>query len=79
MPIYPLKHKETGETKELTMSLSEYEKLKDENPDWDRDYSKQGRVAVRYQPKFLRGLHGNPESWGSEPRIQTKNVFGDQG
>ena len=40
MPTYPVKHKESGEEKELTMSMSSYSKWRDENPDWDRDWSK---------------------------------------
>jgi len=40
MPTYPVKHKETGETKELHMTMKEYCAWKDENPDWDKDWSK---------------------------------------
>ena len=38
MPTYPVKHKETGETKELSMSMVEYCEWKDANPDWDKDW-----------------------------------------
>ena len=40
MPTYPLKHKETGETKELSMTMKEYEQWRKDNPDWDKDWSK---------------------------------------
>ena len=40
MPTYPVKNKETGEEKELSMSMTEYSKWKEENPDWDKDWSK---------------------------------------
>ena len=40
MPTYPLKHKETGEEKELVMTMKEYDVWKKENPDWDKDWSK---------------------------------------
>ena len=40
MPTYPLKHKETGEEKELVMTMKEYEEWRKENPDWDKDWSK---------------------------------------
>ena len=40
MPTYPLKHKETGETKELVMTMKEYDIWKTENPEWDKDWSK---------------------------------------
>ena len=38
MPTYPVKHKETGETKELSMTMKEYCNWKEENPDWDKDW-----------------------------------------
>ena len=45
MPTYPLKHKETGETKELSMTMKEYEQWRKDNPDWDKDWS-QGCAGV---------------------------------
>ena len=38
MPTYPLKNLKTGETQELSMSMSAYEKWREENPDWDKDW-----------------------------------------
>jgi hypothetical protein len=38
MPTYPVKNKETGETKELSMTMKEYSDWKDANPDWDKDW-----------------------------------------
>ena len=40
MPTYPIKNKETGETKELVMSMKEYDQFRKDNPDWDKDWSK---------------------------------------
>ena len=40
MTTYPLKNLKTGETQELSMSMSAYEKWREENPDWDKDWSK---------------------------------------
>ena len=40
MPTYPVKHKETGEEKELSMTMAAYDDWKKENPDWDKDWSK---------------------------------------
>tara|TARA_Y100001963_G_scaffold84157_1_gene116692 strand:- start:1110 stop:1361 length:252 start_codon:yes stop_codon:yes gene_type:complete len=45
MPTYPIKHKETGETKELIMSMTNYEQWRKDNPDWDKDWS-QGSGGV---------------------------------
>ena len=39
MPTYPLVNQKTGEKKELSMTISEYVKWKEENSDWDKDWS----------------------------------------
>ena len=38
MPTYPVKHKETGETKELMMSMIDYDQWRKDNPEWDKDW-----------------------------------------
>ena len=38
MPTYPVIHKETGEKKELSMTMIEYTKWREENPEWDKDW-----------------------------------------
>ena len=38
MPTYPVKHKKTGEKKELSMTMKAYDEWRKENPDWDRDW-----------------------------------------
>ena len=38
MPTYPIKHKETGETKELIMSMKDYDQWRKDNPEWDKDW-----------------------------------------
>ena len=38
MPTYPVINKETGEKKELSMSMKAYDEWRKENPDWDRDW-----------------------------------------
>ena len=39
MATYPVVHKETGEQKEVKMSVHEWSKWLDENPEWTRDWS----------------------------------------
>ena len=36
MPTYPVINKETGEKKELSMSMVAYDEWRKENPDWDK-------------------------------------------
>ena len=40
MPTYPVKNSKTGEEKELSMSMKAYAEWREENPDWDKDWSK---------------------------------------
>jgi len=37
MATYPVVHKETGEQKEVKLSVHEWSKWCDDNPDWKRD------------------------------------------
>ena len=39
MPTYPVINKETGEQKEIKMSNSEWDQWRQDNTDWDRDWS----------------------------------------
>ena len=39
MPTYPVVNKETGEQKEVTMSVLDWDQWKEDNPDWQRDWS----------------------------------------
>ena len=39
MATYPVVHKETGEQKEVSMSVHDWDQWCTDNPDWSRDYS----------------------------------------
>ena len=39
MATYPVINKETGEQKEVAMSIHDWSKWCDDNPDWTRDWS----------------------------------------
>lgn len=39
MATYPVINKETGEQKEVAMSITEWSKWCEDNPDWQRDWS----------------------------------------
>ena len=39
MATYPVINKETGEQKEVVMSVHVWEQWKEDNPTWERDYS----------------------------------------
>ena len=40
MPIYPVKNNKTGEEQTLNMTIANYEQWRKDNPDWDKDWSK---------------------------------------
>ena len=60
MPTYPVKNLKTGETKELYMSMVEYDQWKKDNPDWDKDRSQGIANSVSgvgdYQDKLPQGF-----------------------
>ena len=39
MATYPVVNTNTGETKEVVMSVHEWDKWREDNPNWTRDYS----------------------------------------
>ena len=39
MATYPVKNTNTGETKEVVMSVHDWDKWKEDNPEWSRDFS----------------------------------------
>ena len=46
MPTYPIKNLKTGETKEVIMSMKEYDQWRKDNPDWDKDWSQGAAASV---------------------------------
>jgi hypothetical protein len=63
MPTYPVKHKETGETQELYMSMKDYEQWKIDNPDWDKDWSK-GVAGVGEAGDWRNKMNKTHPGWG---------------
>ena len=39
MPTYPVINRETKEKKELYLSIKDYEQWREDNPEWDKDWS----------------------------------------
>ncbi len=62
MPTYPIKHKETGEEKELVMSMKSYDEWRKKNPDWDKDWSK-GAAGVGEVGEWTDKLHKSHPGW----------------
>jgi len=64
MPLYPVINKNTGETKELSMTISEWEKWKEENfkDGWDRNWS-EGCASACEVGEFKDKLRTKHPSW----------------
>ena len=82
MPTYPVKNLKTGETQELSMTMSAYDEWREKNPDWDKDWSKgcagAGEVGdwrdkmSKTHPgwKDVMGQVKKNKSFGSSPRAK---------
>ena len=77
MPMYDVVNKKTGEKKTLHLSIDDYVKWKEENPDWDKNWEEMN-LLVQYHNMFLRGIHGHPEHKedGSRWRHYDGDAFG---
>ena len=62
MATYPVINKETGEQKEVKMSIHVWDQWKTDNPDWDRDYS---------DPSTMPGLGVEVGEW--KDKLVNKN------
>ena len=62
MPTYPIKHKETGEKKELSMTMKEYDTWRKENPDWDKDWQA-GVAGVGEVGDMTTKVEANSAGW----------------
>lgn len=59
---YPVIHKETGEQKELEMSVSAYTQWREDNPEWDKDWS-QGCASIGEVGEWRNRLINRNPGW----------------
>ena len=50
MATYPVKNTETGEQKEVKMSIHEWDQWKIDNPDWERFYTPENSPGLGLEP-----------------------------
>ena len=62
MPTYPLVNQKTGEKKELSMTMLEYGQWKEENPEWDKDWS-QGCAGIGEVGDWQNKLKKSHPGW----------------
>ena len=66
MATYPVVNNKTGDRKEVVMSVMDWDKWKDDNPDWSRDYSDPSTVpglGVEAVGEWQDKLHKKHPSW----------------
>tara|TARA_Y100001963_G_C6546316_1_gene337820 strand:+ start:94 stop:342 length:249 start_codon:yes stop_codon:yes gene_type:complete len=64
MATYPVINKETGEQKEIQMSILEWDQWKTDNPDWDRDWSDPSTMpGVGEVGEWADKLHKKHPGW----------------
>ena len=47
------------------MSITKWDQWLKDNPDWKRCWEEQELPLVQYQDRFLRGMHGRPDDYGT--------------
>ena len=80
MPTYPVINLKTKETKELSMTMLEYDKGKKDNPDWDKDWS-QGCAGIGEVGDWKQKLIKSKPGWndvlhkaGQQPGANVKPI-----
>ncbi|AIR93580.1 transcriptional regulator [Prochlorococcus phage P-TIM68] len=71
MPTYPWKNLKTGETKTVSMTMTNYEQWRKDNPDWDRDWS-QGCAGVGEVGEWTDKLKTKYPGWNDVLRKAQK-------
>ena len=71
MPTYPVINKATGETKELSMPVKEYEQWRKDNPDWDKDWA-QGCAGIGEVGDWQNKLISRNPGWNDVLRNASK-------
>ena len=66
MPVYPIINKKTGEQKEISFCISEWENFKKENGEWIRDWSDPSTAPSNFEVGDWRNkLTSKHPSWNS--------------
>ena len=76
MPTYPVKNLKTGETKEIQMSMTDYDQWRKDNPDWDKDWSK-GCASSQEVGDFRDKLRAKHPGWNEVLKKTQKNNYGN--
>ena len=82
MATYPVINKTTGEQKEVKLSVHEWDQWKENNPEWDRDWSDPSTCPSaaelgEWKDKLIKskpGLNEVLEKASKAPKSQVKKI-----
>ena len=72
MATYPVKNTNTGETKEVVMSVHDWDQWKIDNPDWDRYFTPDNAPGVGEVGEWKDKLRKTKPGWNDVLRKAQK-------
>ena len=63
MATYPVRNKETGETKDVVMSVHAWDQWREDNPDWERYYTPDNAPGVGEVVEWKDKLRKSKPGW----------------
>ena len=72
MATYPIKNTKTGETKEVVMSVHDWDQWKIDNPDWDRYFTPDNSPGVGEVGEWKDKLRKSKPGWNDVLRLAGK-------
>ena len=72
MATYPVKNTKTGETKEVVMSVHDWDQWKIDNPDWDRYFTPDNAPGVGEVGEWKDKLRKSKPGWNDVLRKAQK-------
>ena len=63
MATYPVRNKETGETKDVVMSVHAWDQWREDNPDWERYYTPDNAPGVGEVGEWKDKLRKKKPGW----------------
>ena len=72
MATYPIKNTKTGETKEVVMSVHDWDQWKIDNPDWDRYFTPDNSPGVGEVGDWRDKLRKTKPGWNDVLRKAQK-------
>jgi len=73
MATYPVKNTNTGETKEVVMSVHDWDQWKIDNPDWDRYFTPDNAPGVGEVGEWKDKLRKSKPGWNDVLRKASKS------